>query len=157
MLSMLTGVGYGKDRDVPCLITECQFRFYMDRDLRRHLRAMHNISDPDVEEMLRERDALTGGQFWIGGLDDGMPMFDSVEPSMPQTPAHGQMPLPDEQMKQMPTSFFDYTYHDLMLNEDAEMDLAMGLQSLAPGTDVQEGLGWDMLAPVEQFNLTEDR
>jgi general transcription factor IIIA len=166
MLSMLTGIGYEKNREVPCLVGECQYRFYMDRDLRRHLRATHNISDDDIEEMIRERDALAGGQFWIGGLDDTMGMFDSAEPSMPQTPApyfvDGAMPLPsniDVQMKPIDpnVSYFDQQFDDLsLLNEDAEMDLAMGLSSLAPATDVQEGLQWDLLAPVEQYNLHEE-
>jgi general transcription factor IIIA len=166
MLSMLTGIGYEKNREVPCLVGECQYRFYMDRDLRRHLRATHNISDDDIEEMIRERDALAGGQFWIGGLDDTMGMFDSAEPSMPQTPApyfvDGAMPLPsniDAQMKPIDpnVSYFDQQFDDLsLLNEDAEMDLAMGLSDLAPATDVQEGLQWDLLAPVEQYNLHEE-
>lgn len=164
MLSMLTGIGYEKNRDVACLVGSCQYRFYMDRDLRRHLRATHNIADDGIEEMIRERDALTGGQFWIGGLEDGTGMFDSVEPSMPQTPApyfvEGAMPLPDDQMKSVHPlmGFFDQHFDDLnLLNKDAEMDLAMGLGDLAPVTDVQEGLQWDMLAPVEQFNMAEER
>jgi general transcription factor IIIA len=157
MLSMLTGVGYEKNRDVPCLISTCQFRFYMDRDLRRHLRATHNLPDDEIEERIRDRDALAGGQFWIGGLDDPMGMFDSVEPSMPQTPApyfvEGAMPLPDHTIKPLDHhSFFDQHFDDLaLLNEDAEMDMAMGLGGLAPAADVQEGLQWDMLAPVEQY------
>jgi general transcription factor IIIA len=39
-----------------------------------------------------------------------------------------------------------------LVNEDAEMDMAMGLGELAPATDAQEGLLWDTLALVEQFN-----
>jgi general transcription factor IIIA len=158
MLSMLTGVGYEKNREVPCLVGTCQYRFYMDRDLRRHLRATHNIPDDDIEEMIRERDALTGGQFWIGGLEDPMGMFDSVEPSMPQTPApyFVEGAMPSEKSGQM--GFFDSQFDGLsLLNEDAEMDLAMGLGGMAPATDVQEGLQWDMLAPVEQFNMAEER
>jgi general transcription factor IIIA len=165
MLSMLTGVGYEQDRDVPCLVDTCPYRFYMDRDLRRHLRATHSMADDDIEELIRERDALTGGQFWIGGLEDPTAMFDSADPSMPQTPvpyfAESAMPLPstvNSAMKPVDpqTTFFDQQFDNLsLLNEDAEMDLAMGLGGLAPATDVQEGLQWDMLAPVEQYNLHE--
>ncbi|KAH3943625.1 hypothetical protein HBI56_011250 [Parastagonospora nodorum] len=167
MLSMLTGVGYDKHRDVQCLVDTCQYRFYMDRDLRRHLRATHNMADDDIEEMIRERDALTGGQFWIGGLEeDPASMFDSVEPSMPQTPTpyfvEGAMPLPndvDVQKQPRPQmGFFDAQFDSLsLMNEDAEMDMAMGLGGVAPATDVQEGLQWEMLAPVEQFNMAEQR
>ncbi|KAF2823597.1 hypothetical protein CC86DRAFT_356346 [Ophiobolus disseminans] len=167
MLSMLTGVGYEQTRGVSCLLPPCDVCFYMDRDLRRHLRATHAVPDDDIEEMIRERDALTGGQFWIGGLDDSMGMFDSVEPSMPQTPTpyftEGAMPLPayvDTQMKPggPPMNFFDQQFDDLsLLNEDAEMDAAMGLGNLAPATDVQDGLQWDLLAPVEKYNMKEER
>ncbi|KAF1913841.1 hypothetical protein BDU57DRAFT_541218 [Ampelomyces quisqualis] len=162
MLSMLTGIGYEKTREVPCLVNTCQYRFYMDRDLRRHLRATHALPDDDIEEMIRERDALTGGQFWIGGLDDNAShMFDSVEPSMPHTPApyfvDGGMPLPVENSFKTgdpQPGFFVQHFDDMaLLNEDADMDLAMGLGGMAPATDVQTGLQWDMLAPVEQFNM----
>jgi general transcription factor IIIA len=166
MLSMLTGVGYEKDRDVPCLVDGCQYRFYMDRDLRRHLRATHKLADDNIEELILERDALSGGQFWIGGLDDSMTMFDSAETSMPQTPApyfaEGAMPLPSTVDSTMKTgdpqnSFFDQQFDHLsLLNEEAEMDLAMGLGGLAPAANAQEGLQWDLLAPVEQYNMHEE-
>jgi general transcription factor IIIA len=163
MLSMLTGVGYDKNRDVPCLLDTCDYRFYMDRDLRRHLRAAHNMPEHEIEERIRDRDALAGGQFWIGGLEDPMGMFDSVEPSMPQTPApyfvEGAMPLSDHMAKPLDhQSFFDQHFDDLaLLNEDVEMDMAMGLGGLGPAADVQEGLQWDMLAPVEQYVHDEER
>lgn len=167
MLTMLTGVGYDKGRDVACLIKTCQFRFFMDRDLRRHLRAAHNMTEDEVEEKILERDAMTGGQFWIGGLDDPMSMFDSVEPSMPHTPAapyyvDGGMPLPlpmpsnvDDHMKgaEPQFNFFAQQFHHLsMLNDEADMDMAMGLGDIAPATDAHEGLLWNALAPVEQYN-----
>jgi general transcription factor IIIA len=64
--------------------------------------------------------------------------------------------MPSEKSGQM--GFFDSQFDGLsLLNEDAEMDLAMGLGGMAPATDVQEGLQWDMLAPVEQFNMAEER
>ena len=164
MLTLLTGVGYEKGREVPCLVKTCDYRFYMDRDLRRHLRAAHSVPEDEVDEMIRERDAMTGGQFWIGGLDESINMFDSAEPSMPQTPApyftDGGIPLMSNNggqrkaMDQQFSAYFDHRFDHLsLLNEDAEMDKAMGLGDLAPATDVQEGLQWDILAPVEQFNI----
>ncbi|KAH7078268.1 hypothetical protein FB567DRAFT_631627 [Paraphoma chrysanthemicola] len=164
MLSMLTGVGYERNREVPCLVSSCQFRFYMDRDLRRHLRATHNISEDDIEAMILERDALTGGQFWIGGLDDQMGMFeDSVEPSMPQTPAPyfvegGMAPPSSVEAGTKNAPFYDQRFdHMALLNEDMEMDMDMGLGDLPPATNVQQGLQWDMLGPVEQFNQMAQR
>ncbi|KAJ4374069.1 hypothetical protein N0V83_002808 [Neocucurbitaria cava] len=160
MLTLLTGVGYEEGREVPCLVKTCEYRFYMDRDLRRHLRAAHNIPEDDVEEMIQERDAMTGGQFWIGGVEDPMNMFESTEPSMPQTPApyfaEAMMPDVEGQSKSMNPQFgyFDQQFDDLsMLNEEAEMDMAMGLTDVAPASNVQEGLQWEMLAPVEQYNM----
>lgn len=161
MLTLLTGVGYERGREVPCLVKTCEYRFYMDRDLRRHLRATHNFSDDDIEAMLQERNALSGGQFWIGGLDDSMNIFESADPSMPHTPTpyflEGAMPLPlDSYGQEKPTEphfdYFNNQFDSFSYTEDAEMDMAMGLDDFAPATDVQEGLLWDTLAPVEQYN-----
>jgi len=160
MLTMLTGVGYEQGREVPCLVKTCDYRFYMDRDLRRHLRAEHNISEDEVEEMIQERDAVSGGQFWIGGFDDSMNMFDSATPSMPETPAPyfiegtaPMLPYPDTKNTDLPHGFFDQQFDHLsLLNEEAELDTQMGLGNLPPPVDPQCGLQWDMLAPVEQYN-----
>lgn len=173
MLTLLTGVGYEKGRDVPCLVKTCEYRFYMDRDLRRHLRSAHSLPPDQVELLIAERDALTGGPFWIGGLDDDdnehMNTFDSVEPSMPQTPAM-PMPLPlpyffeggvalyngsttgggEQQLSGTTANTigpafdgFDQQFDDLALGEeDAELDKAMGLHGLSTAMDVQDGLGW---------------
>ncbi|KAI8937780.1 hypothetical protein NX059_005479 [Plenodomus lindquistii] len=171
MLTLLTGVGYEKGREVSCLIPNCEYRFYMDRDLRRHLRATHNLPDDEIEELIIQRNATTGGQFWIGGLEESMGLFESAEPSMPQTPTpyyvDGMMVPPPPPLLPMdgnsaglgkPSepyfSHFDTQFDHLsLLNaEEAEMDIAMGLGGLEPATDAQEGLLWDALAPVEQFN-----
>ncbi|KAI4653895.1 hypothetical protein J4E93_001663 [Alternaria ventricosa] len=160
MLTMLTGVGYEQGREVPCLVKTCEYRFYMDRDLRRHLLAEHYMPEDEIEEMLRERDAVSGGQFWIGGFDDSLSMLDSATPSMPETPApyltEGNMPmLPYSDFKSMDgqNAFFDQQFDQLSLMKDnAEMDMAMGLSHLPPASDAQASLQWDMLAPVEQYN-----
>ncbi|KAF2856913.1 hypothetical protein T440DRAFT_382961 [Plenodomus tracheiphilus IPT5] len=171
-LTLLTGIGYEKGREVSCLIPSCEFRFYMDRDLRRHLRAAHNVPEDEVEEMIIQRNAMTGGQFWIGGLDESMSIFESAEPSMPQTPTPyfsdaGVMMSSSELMPHdngfgkasaQQFGYFDNQFDHLALmnGEDADMDFAMGLGELGPAADVQEGLLWDTLAPVEQFNHTHE-
>lgn len=159
-LSMLTGVGYDTNREIPCLVKSCLHRFYRDRDLVRHLRAEHAMSDDEIEEGIAERDALTGGQFWIGGLDDSMGYFDSVTPSMPETPAHYFM---DDGMHttSFPMKGFGMQDHQFdglsLLREHEEMDLAMGLGEVPPATDVQEGLQWGIdLAPVGQYNMEHE-
>jgi general transcription factor IIIA len=165
MLTLLTGVGYEQGREVACLAQPCEYRFYMDRDLRRHLRAAHNLSDADATDLIRERDALAGGQFWIGGLDpDPLDLF-SADPSMPQTPAGPYYPSPlpgsakshsHSQALDPRLGFFDQRFDDLsLLAEDADMDAAMGLGELPPAVDAQQGLQWDMLAPVEQYNMQD--
>lgn len=69
------------------------------------------------------------------------------------------MPMPvDEGLKGVTPGigFFDQQLDHLsLMNEEAELDAAMGLGGLAPAVDVQEGLQWDMLAPVEQYNMNE--
>lgn len=87
-LSMLTGVGYEEGRPIVCLAEGCPHRFARDRDLKRHMVAVHSYLDTDVEADFLERDATNGGQFWIGGLDDfdPMSMTGSADPSLPHTP-----------------------------------------------------------------------
>jgi general transcription factor IIIA len=167
-LSLLTGFGYDEGRKIPCLDKTCEYRFHRNCDVSRHLCAMHNYSTEEAEAAILERDAMTGGQFWIGGLDE--PMFaDSTEPSMPQTP----MPYFTDQSSamQMQSGFtkpndslanvFDRSLDgliggaldglDAMDTEDAELDAAMGLSGLPPAVDVHEG--WGMLQPVQDFDF----
>lgn len=157
MLMLLTGVGYEEAREIPCTNTGCDFRFYRDVDLRRHLKAAHGMSEDETSAAILERDAAAGGQFWIGGLAPGeeMGLFESVTPSVPQTP----MPYSTDGMAstrdKKKTGYFDSRFDQLsLLNEEAEMDAAMGLGDLPPATNAGEGLQWDMLAPVEQYNNT---
>jgi hypothetical protein len=159
MLSMLTGIGYDTSRNVPCLVPTCEYRFFMDRDLKRHLRAEHSLPDAEIEEKIALRDALSGGQFWIGGLDDAgfADNLDSVDPSMPQTPA-----VPyyvDGEMKAVDPSLDFFTSGGGFEDEEM-MDREMGLVDLGPAMDISEGLGvgvqWDMLAPVGQFNMEHE-
>ena len=150
-LSLLTGVGYDEGREVPCMLPDCEFRFYRDCDMRRHLRAEHAFSDSEVANALMERDATSGGQFWIGGLDEPMSLFDSTEPSVPQTP----LPYYSNQSLQMQGSdahtkatehafgsMFDPSLGDLELvdPDTAALDAAMGLTDLPPAVDVHDGL-----------------
>ncbi|KAF2691556.1 zinc finger protein 585A [Lentithecium fluviatile CBS 122367] len=146
-LDLLTGVGY-EQREVSCMIQNCEYRFFRDQDLRRHLLAEHDIPEAEGQEMILERDAMTGGQFWIGGLDEQM--FESTEPSMPQTP------MPYFENQDPFSGVFDSNLNEfeMMDVEGAELDAAMGLGDLPPATDVHEGLHMDkLLNPVQQFNL----
>lgn len=160
-IGLLTGVGYEEERNFPCLAEGCEFRFFGDRDVRRHLAAVHHLSGDEIATMLLMRDAMTGGQFWIGGLEDNEPtsMFSSTEPSVPQTPMPfftepPSLVMPDVNQKsiQEPFAPFDPSLDNASMfdAEAAEMDAAMGLGDLPPAVDVHEEL-WDMLVPVQQL------
>jgi general transcription factor IIIA len=154
-IRLLTGVGFDGGRTVPCLITHCEHRFFMDRDLRRHLSSTHKMSDVEIEEKIIERDALQGGPFWIGGMDGAeLAMLESTEPSVPQTPDL----FADEEEKPSMRSFMrkddqDFKPIDPMLlgdpldpfslslydADEAAMDKEMGLGALET-YDIQHGL-----------------
>ena len=71
-VAKLTGAGYAEEsgRDITCFdAPRCPHRFLRDYDLRVHAIAKHGMSDADIAEAFREREALTGGAFWIGGFD----------------------------------------------------------------------------------------
>lgn len=166
MLTLLTGVGYEQARDIPCTMQDCAFRFHRDVDVRRHLRAAHALSDDEASAALLERDAAAGGQFWIGGVAPGSDidtaLFDSATPSMPCTPlpyftgAAGGAAGEGECAKANANAFFDSRFEQLSLfGEEADMDAVMGLGGLAPAVDAAEGLQWDLLAPVEEYNSLE--
>lgn len=71
-LSRLTGHGYAESgRNIACLISICQHRFFRDFDLENHLRSAHGWADVEIIEKMAERDALSGGPFWVGGVDVG--------------------------------------------------------------------------------------
>ena len=158
MLTLLTGVGYEMERTVLCLVHDCEYRFFMDRDLRRHLRATHKWTDDQIEEKILEREALMGGQFWIGGLDD--PMFDSTYTSIPQTPSAFHMDpalqsngeVQKEMDPQLQLGLPDQPLEwSMIAAEEAEMDQAMGLDGFS-NVDVLDGIVLDLLGPVAQFN-----
>jgi general transcription factor IIIA len=159
-LSLLTGVGYDRGREIPCVVRDCEYRFYREVALRVHLQAEHFFTDEDVEMAILERNAMSGGQFWLGGLDEPLSMFDSTEPSGPQTP----MPYFTTDSTQMQDGLakhdehpfgdiFDRSLGDLgMVDADAAaLDAEMGLSHLQPAVDVHEGLPDHFLDGVQHF------
>lgn len=69
-LSMLTGVGYEHVRNIACVEPACQYRMYRLYDLEIHLQHAHGWSTIEAIEAVKEREALSGGDFWLGGGDD---------------------------------------------------------------------------------------
>ncbi|THX11790.1 hypothetical protein D6D13_04681 [Aureobasidium pullulans] len=68
VLARLTGVGYEHGRDIACLDETCPHRFVKPFDLEVHLEIVHGYTKTEAIETTVEREALTGGQFWLGGL-----------------------------------------------------------------------------------------
>ncbi|KAF2643492.1 hypothetical protein P280DRAFT_467519 [Massarina eburnea CBS 473.64] len=172
VLAHLTGAGYEEGRDIPCLVQACAYRFFNDGFLRRHLRSpIHNLLDAQIDEMILERNAAIGGQFWVGGLgpndNESGSYLDSIDPSVPQTPmpyfADASMQMGDEYSAiKAPGSYgpFDPLLNRMLDDRDmqmfdydsAEMDKMMGLDNLPPAVEAAEGLQWDMLVPVQRYN-----
>ncbi|KAF2756468.1 hypothetical protein EJ05DRAFT_487370 [Pseudovirgaria hyperparasitica] len=69
LMTELTGVGYEDYRPIACLRSGCDTRFYRDYDLQVHCSTAHGMADIEIAEAVREREALSGGQFWLGGVD----------------------------------------------------------------------------------------
>lgn len=66
-VSILTGYGYGIKRHIACMVNGCAFRFSRDYDLATHLELTHGWHVDDINEHMKERDALKDNEFWIGG------------------------------------------------------------------------------------------
>lgn len=69
-LTMLTGFGYEKARPVACLIGHCIQRFQNEYQLSQHLELTHGWQVDDIDDALAEREALSGGRFWIGAGEE---------------------------------------------------------------------------------------
>lgn len=82
----LTGAGYAEEsgRDIPCVAEWCDFLFKRTIDLEAHAQSLHGLSPDMVAEIMVERQALQGGQFWVGqsqelGMDDQQQEEEDVE------------------------------------------------------------------------------
>ncbi|KAF2751688.1 hypothetical protein M011DRAFT_482518 [Sporormia fimetaria CBS 119925] len=137
-LRLLTGVGYDGGRDVACLHTGCSSSFFNDRDLRRHLRAVHEWEDQEITDGILERNALHGGEFWVRRGQDFT--VASEETSVAQTPdpyfgatlSQGYMCGFDQStLDPILEKPFDQLKLSAAVEEDeADMDRMMGLESL---------------------------
>ncbi|KAF4554181.1 Transcription factor IIIA-like protein [Elsinoe fawcettii] len=72
--NLLTGSGVEYERQIRCILEFCPQKFRRWYDLELHLQASHGYSDlaaSDAADTMREKEALSGGQFWLGGdVDD---------------------------------------------------------------------------------------
>jgi len=54
---------------VECLACDCEEIFLCDEDMEVHCATQHGMAESEITDALREREALTGGTFWVGGID----------------------------------------------------------------------------------------
>ena len=69
-MGRLTGAGYEDDRFIACVVVPCNHRFGRAYDLEVHLEAVHGYPSLAAMEAAVEQEALSGGQFWLGGSED---------------------------------------------------------------------------------------
>jgi general transcription factor IIIA len=56
--------------ELRCVISTCVVRFACPENLIKHCQDYHGMAEVEIQDALEEREALNGGKFWIGGLDD---------------------------------------------------------------------------------------
>lgn len=80
--SMLTGAGMQLDNSsyMSCIVSTCTFRFKRRSDVENHARIAHSMQDDEITEVILEKEALSGGKFWIGGQDEDEDGEDGQEP-----------------------------------------------------------------------------
>ena len=54
---------------VECLSRGCEEMFLCDEDMEAHCATRHGMTESEIVDALREREALAGGTFWVGGID----------------------------------------------------------------------------------------
>ncbi|EEQ33197.1 hypothetical protein McanMca71_005530 [Microsporum canis] len=62
-VALLTGQGYAEEsvnRQIPCLLAECEHRFYRDYDLWLHMGAKHCMDENEIQILFMQR-AMQGG------------------------------------------------------------------------------------------------
>ena len=80
-LAMITGHGYDAlpNRAIACLVKGCQHRFATDHHLCEHLEMTHGWQIDDINDRITERNALAGGDFWVGGAENMDDPYDEQE------------------------------------------------------------------------------
>jgi hypothetical protein len=64
---------------VKCLRHHCDLLFQNEDEMGDHCSNAHGMADVEIAEALREREALAGGVFWIGGVGPGLEDYDESE------------------------------------------------------------------------------
>ncbi|KAF2665974.1 hypothetical protein BT63DRAFT_427762 [Microthyrium microscopicum] len=65
----LLGVAPEAEASIACLRSGCDHRFTNSTELEEHCMEKHGMARIEVAEAEREREALSGGVFWMGGVE----------------------------------------------------------------------------------------
>lgn len=67
-LTRLTGSGYGDEtgRNIPCVFSDCDFRFLRKYDLEIHLETCHGLAYHEVQDFMLERKTSISYPIWEG-------------------------------------------------------------------------------------------
>lgn len=147
-LRLLTGIGDDGGRNIACPIKDCGYKYFLERDIRKHLSGpLHNFSEEETEEHTRTAMALSGGKFWFSREIDA----ESAEPSVPQTPEPTELlgasnVLPPNLFTTLPLETKHQKLGDHLegskisvVDEEAALDAEMGLD-VGPALDMHTGL-----------------
>ena len=75
-ITRLTGSGYGKEtgRNIACVLSNCDFRFFRDYDLEIHLEIAHGLPFHEAQLLMSERNNLAGVSTF-----EGSPVYATAE------------------------------------------------------------------------------
>lgn len=67
-------LGFSDAHDEPayaieCLSRGCEEIFLCDEDMEAHCTSQHGMAESEILDAWREKEALAGGAFWVGGID----------------------------------------------------------------------------------------
>lgn len=132
-LQLLTGHGHDEGKTISCTERGCEYRFFRDYDLRRHLASVHQMAESEIGERILERNALEGGEFWFSGAGDVVFEDEDAEMEMDETPVTNGSPVTPSDANQgafQPGAFAAMKDSVMQDADEAELDKLMGLGML---------------------------
>lgn len=124
-LENLTGLSIQPSHEkTKCLAPHCDNVFASKDDAANHASASHGMTEHEIFEALAEREALFGGRFWLGGLNEEVDLINSHQdvdhfkhstfdhdradtPHPPERYAHSAIPIPYDGSVASPEHSYD--------------------------------------------------